>query len=77
MGVTAINNERINRPDKNRMRANLEEILLLQKQLEQRIDNFLQVETVETYQLFWQELKNLNNQNIKTISNYMVRKCNR
>jgi len=77
MEVISINNARIDRPDKNRMRSNLEEILLLQKQLEQRIDNCLQAETVENYRLFWQELKDQYNQNIHNTYNYMVRKCNR
>jgi hypothetical protein len=77
MGVTSINNARIDRPDKNRMRGNLEEILLLQKQLEERVDNFLQAETVENYRIFWQELKNQYNQNMSKTYNYMVRKCNR
>jgi len=77
MGVIAINNARIDRPDKNRMRANLEEILLLQKQLEQQIDNYLQTETVDIYKNFWQDLKKKYNQNIQNTYNYMVRKCNR
>lgn len=72
-----MNNERIDRPDKNRMRTNLEEILLLQKQLEKRIEDFLEVETVENYRIFWRELKNQYNQNIQNTYNYMVRKCNR
>lgn len=77
MEVISINNSRIDRPDKNRMRVDLEEILLLQKQLEQRIDNYLQAETVENYRIFWQELKNQYSQNIHNTYNYMVRKCNR
>ncbi len=77
MGVISINNARIDRPDKNRMRGNLEEILLLQKQLEERVDNFLQAETVENYRIFWQELKKQYNQSIQNTYNYMVRKCNR
>lgn len=77
MGVKSINNERIDRPDKNRMRTSLEEILLLQKQLEKRIDDFLQVESVENYRIFWRELKNQYSQSIQNTYNYMVRKCNR
>ena len=77
MGVISINNARIDRPDKNRMRGNLEEILLVQKQLEERVDNFLQAETVENYRIFWQELKKQYNQSIQNTYNYMVRKCNR
>ena len=77
MGVISINNARIDRPDKNRMRGNLEEILLVQKQLEERVDNFLQAETVENYRIFWQELKKQYNQSMQNTYNYMVRKCNR
>ena len=77
MGVISINNARIDRPDKNRMRGNLEEILLLQKQFEERVDNFLQAETVENYRIFWQELKQQYNQSMQNTYNYMVRKCNR
>lgn len=75
--MIAINNARIDRPDKNRMRGNLEEILQMQKQLEQRIDSYLQDETVEIYKKFWQELKKQYQQNIQNTYNYMVRKCNR
>lgn len=77
MEVVSINNSRIDRPDKNRMRSNLEEILLMQKQLEQRIDDYLQAETVENYRIFWQELKNHYHQSIQNTYNFMVRKCNR
>lgn len=59
------------------MRANLEEMLLLQKQLEKRIDDFLQAEAVENYRLFWQELKNQYQQSIQNTYNFMIRKCNR
>lgn len=75
--MKSINNIRIDRPDKNRMRANLEEMLLLQKQLEKRIDDFLQAEAVENYRLFWQELKNQYQQSIQNTYNFMIRKCNR
>jgi hypothetical protein len=68
---------RIERPDKNRMRRNLEEIQLLQKELEYRLDEFLQVEPVEDYRHFWQKLRDQYRQNILNTSDYMVRKCNR
>lgn len=77
MGVAPISKSRIERPEKNRMRKCLEEIQLLQKELEHRVDEFLQVETIEEYQHFWQKLKNQYRQNILTTSDYMVRKCNR
>jgi hypothetical protein len=77
MEVLSIIQSSISRSDKNRMRENLEEILMLQKEMEKRIDNFQKDEVVEDYRLFWQELKSLYNQNLQTVSNYMVRKCNR
>jgi hypothetical protein len=77
MEVLSIIQSTISRSDKNRMRKNLDEILVLQKELEKRIAIFQKDELVEDYRLFWQELKNLYNQNTQTVSNYMVRKCNR
>jgi hypothetical protein len=77
MGVIAINNPRIDRPDKNRMRGNLEEILKLQKQIEELVESYLQAETVETYKKFWQDLKKQYDQNIQNTYNFMVRRCNR
>jgi len=76
-GGIPINKQRIERPDKNRMRQNLEDIQLLQKELEKRIEDFEQAETVEDYRIFWQTLKNQYRQTIQAVSNYMVRKCNR
>lgn len=77
MGGIPINKQRIERPDKNRMRKNLEDIQLLQKELEKRIEDFEKAETVEDYRIFWQTLKNQYRQSIQAVSNYMVRKCNR
>jgi hypothetical protein len=68
---------KIDRTEKNRMRKNLEEIVLLQKELEARVDNFLKDESIEDYQLFWEELKKQQNQNIQRVTSYMTRKCNR
>ncbi len=77
MGVISTAKSKIDRPEKNRMRKNLEEIILMQKELKERIDNFLELESVEDYQQFWEELKNQQNQNIQRVSSYMARKCNR
>ncbi|PKM77496.1 MAG: hypothetical protein CVU90_06515 [Firmicutes bacterium HGW-Firmicutes-15] len=77
MEVLSIIQSPISRSDKNRMRKNLEEILVQQKELEKRIANFQKEEKVEDYRVFWQELKGQYNQNTQTVSNYMVRKCNR
>jgi hypothetical protein len=67
----------ISRSDKNRMRKNLDEILVLQKELEKKIGSFQKDELVDDYRLFWQDLKIQYNHNTQTVSNFMVRKCNR
>ena len=67
----------IDRQEKNRMRASLEEIIRCQRELEQRVDELLAAETIESYRLFWQELKQHYADNRRSIHNYMVRKCNR
>ena len=67
----------IDRQEKNRMRTSLEEIIRLQRELEQRVDELLAAETVENYRLYWQELKQYYADNRRSIHNYMARKCNR
>lgn len=72
-----MNNTRIPRPDKDRMRAQLEEVLRQQKAWMEKIAAFQMETKVPDYQAFWADLNNsyveLNNK----ISRYMVRKCNR
>ena len=67
----------LDRLEKNRMRKDLEEIYLLQKDLVEKINNFQQNESVDEYRHFWQELQDVHNQSIQTVARYMVRKCNR
>ncbi|CFX09740.1 Uncharacterized [Syntrophomonas zehnderi OL-4] len=70
-------NTRIPRPDKDRMRAQLEEVLRQQKAWMEKIEAFQMETKAPDYQAFWADLNNsyveLNNK----ISRYMVRKCNR
>lgn len=72
-----MNNGRIDRLDKNRMRFSLEEIIQRHKEIEQRVEQLLAEETVENYRYFWQELKKQCYANQRDIYQYMVRKCNR
>lgn len=67
----------IPRPDKNRMRAQLEEVLRLQKQLLEKIELFAPQTEIDEYQMFWRDLKSSYNELNLKISRYMVRKCNR
>lgn len=70
-------NTRIARPDKNQMRAHLEEILQIQKDLVQKIEFFEQEIGVAEYQAFWRDLSKCHNDLNRKVYNYMVRKCNR
>lgn len=72
-----MSNARIPRPDKDRMRAQLEEVLHQQKSLMEKIEAFLLQTEVPDYQVFWRELKTSHNELNHRISRYMVRKCNR
>lgn len=72
-----MSNQRIARPNKDKMRARLEELLKLQKELVKKIEFLAQETEVNEYQNFLLELsKNQNDLNRK-VYNYMVRKCNR
>ncbi len=68
---------RISRPEKDHMRKNLEFIIQLHKDIGQKIEIFQQETRVDEYQRFWHDLHSKNNENIQTITAYMVRKCNR
>ncbi len=72
-----MSNVRIPRPDKDRMRAQLEEVLRLQKSLVEKIGAFSQQTEVGEYKVFWGELKTSHNELNNKVSRYMVRKCNR
>lgn len=68
---------KIPRPQKDQMRQNLEVIIQMHKEIDQKIDVFKQETEVGEYQNYWSSLKSKTNENIQNISAYMVRKCNR
>ncbi|NLO20978.1 MAG: hypothetical protein GX119_03125 [Syntrophomonadaceae bacterium] len=68
---------RIDRQQKNAMRAQLEEVLAIHRSLDKKIDGYRKESTHSEYSRFWNELKHENNENIKNISRFMVLKCNR
>lgn len=68
---------KIDRKQKNIMRAQLEDVLQLQKDLVKKIETYAtQTEPVE-YQKFWNELRTSNQETIHKVSRYMIAKCNR
>ncbi len=68
---------RIDRQQKNAMRAQLEEVLTIHHSLNQKIESYQKASTHSEYTRFWNELKQENGENIKKISKFMVLKCNR
>lgn len=68
---------RIARVDKDQMRAQIEEILTMQKALVEKIEFYASQTEVEEYRTFWQDLINNNHRIIGQVSRYMVMKCNR
>ncbi len=70
-------NTRIARPDKDKMRSHLEEILHMQKDLVKKIEFYTEEIGVAEYQAFWRDLSKSHNDLNRKVYNYMVRKCNR
>lgn len=68
---------RIDRVQKNLMRTRLEDVLAVHKDLEERIDTYLNDTEHEEYRQFWEQLAGGNRENIRVVSGFMVRKCNR
>lgn len=68
---------RIDRLQKNRMRAQLESVLDVHRQLDTTIETYEGQTEVEEYRRFWNELRGKNRENIQYLSRYMVTKCNR
>jgi hypothetical protein len=69
--------EKIERKDKNQMRADLEAILEIYRKLEEQIDIYEAQTVPGEYRRFWRELHEENRQRIQTLSRYMVVRCNR
>lgn len=59
------------------MRAQLENILTLQRQVAEKIEIYQQESKVPEYRHFWHNLAESHQQDIESISRYMVMKCNR
>lgn len=72
-----MSNTRIDRSDKNQMRAKLEEVLQIQKDLVKKIEKYEQAIEVPEYKEFWRDLSKCHNDLNRKVYNYMVRKCNR
>lgn len=68
---------RVDRKQKNIMRENLEKVLALHKDLDEKINVFYKETENDEYRNFWRDLKTKNDENIQVVSTYMVRKCNR
>jgi hypothetical protein len=68
---------RIDRQQKNMMRARLEKMLELQKELDRQIEASQKETQVPEYREFLKKLKSINNENIQVTSSYMIQKCNR
>lgn len=68
---------RIERKEKNLMRSHLEQLLQMQKELDENIGIYEQQIQAEEYKSFLNELRNNNSENMQIVSRYMVRKCNR
>lgn len=68
---------KIDRQQKNQMRARIEDILKLQKDIDKKIDEYAAQTEPAEYKKFWQELKTINLETIQKVSRYMVTKCNR
>ncbi|NLB88881.1 MAG: hypothetical protein GX790_06595 [Syntrophomonadaceae bacterium] len=68
---------KIDRKQKNIMRAQIEDILKLQKDINAKIDTYAAQTEPPEYQKFWQELKTINLETIQKVSRYMIAKCNR
>lgn len=68
---------KIDRQEKNTMRSQLEEVLAIHKNLDNKIESFKKEVTSTEYRRFWNEIKEQNSEKIKNISKFMVLKCNR
>lgn len=77
MSEARISVTRIDRPEKNRMRSHLEEIIRLYRAVSEQMEACQKETEAQEYLEYWQVLKNKNTELIQEISRYMVRKCNR
>ncbi|MGI5921690.1 MAG: hypothetical protein ACOX6I_08145 [Syntrophomonadaceae bacterium] len=68
---------RIDRPQKNKMRAHLDTIVQTLKKIDQQIDNASRDTEIQEYKDFLAYLKAQNNENIQLTVRYAGIKCNR
>lgn len=68
---------KIDRKQKNIMRAQIEDVLKMQKEINKKIESYAAQTEPPEYKKFWQELQTRNLETIKKVSRYMVAKCNR
>lgn len=69
--------ERIDRNQKNRMRAQLEEVAAAYRLAEEKMEAYFRETEVAEYRRFWRELIADHHQRLENLSRYMVVKCNR
>ncbi len=69
--------KKIDRASKNLMRSQVEDVLKIQREIDKKIDIYREETGINEYINFWDDLKLKNNDTIKTISRFMVLKCNR
>lgn len=77
MAQSAVQSIRVSRQQKNLMRSQLEDILQVHQQIENRIEDYQQQTEYPEYNRFWNEIKQRNQENIQVVARYMVMKCNR
>jgi len=68
---------RVERSQKNLMRSQMEEIILLFKSMQDRIELFNEQTIHEDYKKIWRELIAMNDQQIQKLTRLMIAKCNR
>lgn len=67
---------RIDRKQKNVMRAQLDDVLQLQKDIGKKLENYASETEAVEYQRFWRDLQTSNQETIHKISRYAIAKCN-
>ncbi len=75
--ITVNSRGKIGRPEKNIMRSQLEEILAIHRNLDKKIDSYREASSNGEYRRFWKDLQEENTEKVKSISRFMVLKCNR
>jgi len=69
--------ERIERPQKNKMRAQLEDIAAIYRQAEEKMEGYERETEVAEYKRYWREMIAQHHGRLENLSRYMVVKCNR